>query len=142
MTKASRDKLLFLISRIKQNKLGSTSDALSKAFDALEKVTNLVDDQQDKHNKQMGQKDVVIDQLYQVLDQKTQLALDNQNKIDKLTREWQERDYEFATMKRQLKGMQTIIDNFEARAKYAENSICEVAGCELRVPKLGTYKPK
>lgn len=126
----------------RQNKLGSTSDALSKAFDALEKVTNLVDDQQDKHNKQMAQKDIVIEQLYQVIDQKTQLALDNQNKIDKLTREWQERDYEFATMKRQIKGMQTIIDNFEARAKYAENNICEVTGCELRVPKLGMFKPK
>ena len=55
----------------RQNKLG-TSDALSKAFDALEKVTNLVDDQQEKHNKQMSQKDVVIEQLYEVIDQKTQ----------------------------------------------------------------------
>ena len=51
----------------RQNKLGSTSDALSKAFDALEKVTNLVDDQQEKHNKQMSQKDVVIEQLYEVI---------------------------------------------------------------------------
>ena len=126
----------------RQNKLGSTSDALSKAFDALEKVTNLVDDQQDKHNKQMSQKDVVIEQLYEIIDRKTQLAMDNQAKINKLTREWQERDYEFATMKRQLKGMQTIIDNFEARAKHAEKNICEVTGCELRVPALGTYKPK
>ena len=126
----------------RQNKLGSTSDALSKAFDALEKVTNLVDDQQEKHNKQMSQKDVVIEQLYQVIDQKTQVAMDNQAKIDKLTREWQERDYEFATTKRQLKGMQTIIDNFEARAKHAENGYCEIAECKLRVPKIGTYKPK
>ena len=126
----------------RQNKLGSTSDALSKAFDALEKVTNLVDDQQEKHNKQMGQKDVVIEQLYSVIDQKTQLALSNQTQIGKLTREWQERDYEFATMKRQIKGMQTIIDNFEARAKHAESNYCSVTECELRVPKLGTYKPK
>lgn len=126
----------------RQNKLGSTSDALSKAFDALEKVTNLVDDQQEKHNKQMSQKDVVIDQLYQVIDQKKQVAMDNQDKIDKLTREWQERDYEFATMKRQIKGMQTIIDNFESRAKHAENNFCSVTECGLRVPKLGTYKPK
>lgn len=126
----------------RQNKLGSTSDALSKAFDALEKVTNLVDDQQEKHNKQMGQKDVVIEQLYQVIDQKTQVAMDNQTKIDKLSREWQERDYEFATMKRQIKGMQTIIDNFEARAKHAENGYCEIVECKLRVPKIGTYKPK
>src|SRR5678815_4572710 len=105
----------------RQNKLGSTSDALSKAFDALEKVTNLVDDQQDKHNKQMSQKDVVIEQLYQVIDQKTQVAMDNQNKIDKLTREWQERDYEFATMKRQIKTMQNIINDFESRANHAES---------------------
>ena len=126
----------------RQNKLGSTSDALSKAFDALEKVTNLVDDQQEKHNKQMAQKDVVIEQLYQVIEQKTQVALDNQTKIDKLTREWKERDYEFATMKRQIKTMQNIINNFETRAKHAESHICEVAECELRVPALGTYKPK
>ena len=126
----------------RQNKLGSTSDALSKAFDALEKVTNLVDDQQDKHNKQMAQKDVVIEQLYEIIDRKTQLAMDNQAKINKLTREWQERDYEFATMKRQIKGMQTIIDNFEARANHAESNFCSVTECELRVPKLGTYKPK
>ena len=126
----------------RQNKLGSTSDALSKAFDALEKVTNLVDDQQEKHNKQMSQKDVVIEQLYEVIDQKTQVALDNQTKIDKLTREWKERDYEFATMKRQIKTMQNIINDFETRAKHAESNFCSVTECELRVPALGTYKPK
>ena len=125
----------------RQNKLGSTSDALSKAFDALEKVTNLVDDQQEKHNKQMAQKDVVIEQLYQVIDQKTQVAMDNQAKIDKLTREWQERDYEFATMKRQIKTMQNIINDFETRAKHAESNFCSVTECELRIPKIGTYKP-
>ena len=107
-------------------------------------MTNLVDDQQEKHNKQMSQKDVVIEQLYEVIDQKTQGRFRQSNKkIDKLTREWQERDYEFATMKRQIKGMQTIIDNFEARAKYAENNICSVEGCELKgASGLGTYKPK
>lgn len=126
----------------RQNKLGSTSDALSKAFDALEKVTNLVDDQQEKHNKQMSQKDVVIEQLYQVIDQKTQVAMDNQEKIDKLTREWQERDYEFAKMKRQIKTMQNIITEFESRAKHAESYFCSVTECKLRVPKLGTFKPK
>ena len=125
----------------RQNKLGNTSDALSKAFDALEKVTNLVDDQQAKHNKQMAQKDVVIEQLYEVINQKTQSITDNKAKINKLMREWHEREYEFATMKRQIKGMQTIIDNFEARANHAESNLCSVTECELRVPKLGTYKP-
>lgn len=124
----------------RQNKLGSTSDALSKAFDALEKVTNLVDDQQEKHNKQMSQKDVVIDQLYQVIDQKTQVAMDNEEKIDRLTKEWRERDYEFAKMKRQIKTMQNIINDFESRAKHAESLFCSVTECKLRVPALGTYK--
>ena len=32
--------------------------------------------------------------------------------------------------------MQTIIDNFEARAKHAENNICEVTGCELRSSEI------
>ena len=126
----------------RQNKGSATADALSKAFDALEKVTNLVDDQQAKHNKQMAQKDVVIEQLYRIIEEKTQLALENQSKINKLTKEWQEREYEFATMKRQIKGMQTIIDNFEARAKHAESLFCSVTECKLRVPALGTYKPK
>ena len=125
----------------RQNKLGSTSDALSKAFDALEKVTNLVDDQQEKHNKQMSQKDVVIEQLYEVIDQKTQLAMDNQNKINNLTREWQERDYEFATMKMQIKTMQNIINTFEARAKDAEHRYCSHDECPSREPRIGTYKP-
>lgn len=126
----------------RQNKGSATADALSKAFDALEKVTNLVDDQQEKHNKQMAQKDVVIEQLYGIIEEKTQLALENQSKINKLTKEWQEREYEFATMKRQIKGMQAIIDNFEARAKHAESFFCSVTDCKLRVPALGTYKPK
>lgn len=126
----------------RQNKGSATADALSKAFDALEKVTNLVDDQQEKHNKQMAQKDVVIEQLYGIIEEKTQLALENQSKINKLTKEWQEREYEFATMKRQIKGMQAIIDNFEARAKHAESFFCSVTDCELRTPPLGTYKPK
>ena len=32
--------------------------------------------------------------------------------------------------------MQTIIDNFEARAKYAENNICEVTGCEVKEAEI------
>ena len=57
-------------------------------FDALEKVTN---SGRSTGKAQQMAKDVVIEQLYQVIDQKTQVALDNQTKIDKLTREWQER---------------------------------------------------
>jgi len=119
----------------RQNKGSATADA-------IDKLLNNIILQTDAFNKAIIAKDVMIKQLNQIIEEKTKLAVENQNKIDKLTREWQERDYEFATMKRQIKGMQTIIDNFEARAKYAENNICSVEGCELRVPALGTYKPK
>ena len=119
----------------KQNKSSATADAIDKLLANIATQT-------DSFDKVLKSKDVMIEQLNDIIEQKTQVALENQTKIDKLTREWQERDYEFAKMKRQIKGMQTIIDNFEARAKHAENNICEVTGCELRVPKLGTYKPK
>ncbi len=119
----------------KQNKSSATADAIDKLLANIATQTDAFD-------KVLNSKDIMIEQLNDVINQKTQVAMDNQAKIDKLTREWQERDYEFATMKRQIKGMQTIIDNFEARAKHAENNICEVTGCELRKPKLGTYKPK
>ena len=119
----------------KQNKSSATADAIDKLLANIAMQT-------DSFDKVLKSKDAMIEQLNDIIEQKTQVAMDNQAKIDKLTREWQERDYEFATMKRQIKGMQTIIDNFEARAKHAENNICEVTGCELRKPKLGTYKPK
>ena len=49
-------------------------------------------------------------------------------------------------MKRQIKGMQTIIDNFEARAKHAENNktLFRYEGVSLKevASGLGTYKPK
>ncbi len=47
-----------------------------------------------------------------------------------------------ATMKRQIKTMQNIINDFETRAKHAESNFCSVTECELRIPKIGTYKPK
>ena len=119
----------------KQNKSSATADAIDKLLANIAMQT-------DSFDKVLKSKDAMIEQLNDIIDQKTQVALDNQTKIDKLTREWKERDYEFATMKRQIKTMQNIINDFEARAKHAENNICEVTGCELRVPKLGTYKPK
>lgn len=119
----------------KQNKSSATADAIDKLLANIAKQTDAFD-------KVLKSKDIMIEQLYQVIDQKTQVAMDNQDKIDKLTREWQERDYEFATMKRQIKTMQNIINDFETRAKHAESNFCSVTECELRIPKIGTYKPK
>ena len=119
----------------KQNKSSATADAIDKLLANIATQTDAFD-------KVLNSKDIMIEQLNDVIDQKTQVAMENQTKIDKLTREWQERDYEFATMKRQIKTMQNIINDFETRAKHAENNICQVTGCELRVPRLGTFKPK
>ncbi len=119
----------------KQNKSSATADAIDKLLANIATQTDAFD-------KVLNSKDIMIEQLNDVINQKTQVALDNQTKIDKLTREWQERDYEFATMKRQIKTMQNIINDFESRAKHAESNFCSVTECELRVLKLGTYKTK
>lgn len=119
----------------KQNKSSATADAIDKL---LANITT----QTDAFDKVLKSKDIMIEQLNQVIDQKTQVALENQEKINKLTKEWQERDYEFAKMKRQIKTMQNIITEFESRAKHAESNFCAVTECKLRVPKLGTFKPK
>ena len=119
----------------KQNKSSATADAIDKLLANIATQTDAFD-------KVLNRKDIMIEQLNDVIDQKTQVDLENQEKIDKLTREWLERDYEFARMKRQIKTMQNIINDFESRAKHAESNFCSVTECELRVPKLGTYKPK
>ena len=68
----------------------------------------------------------------------------------------QSKDDEIATLKEQIKelnlrvaenerkvaGMQRTIDNEIRLRKEAEGNICFVSDCELRKPKLGTYKPK
>jgi chromosome segregation ATPase len=47
-----------------------------------------------------------------------------------------------AENERKLAGMQRTIENEIRLRKEAEGNICFVSGCELRQPRLGTYKPK
>jgi chromosome segregation ATPase len=45
-----------------------------------------------------------------------------------------------AENERKLAGMQRTIENEIRLRKEAEGNICFVSGCELRQPRLGTYK--
>lgn len=45
-----------------------------------------------------------------------------------------------AENERKVAGMQKTIDNEIRERKIAENNICFVTECQLRKPKLGTYK--
>ena len=45
-----------------------------------------------------------------------------------------------AENERKVAGMQKLIDNEFRERKIAEHNICFVNECELRKPKLGTYK--
>ena len=47
-----------------------------------------------------------------------------------------------AENERKLAGMQRTIENEIRLRKEAEGNICFVSGCQMRKPKLGTYKPK
>ena len=47
-----------------------------------------------------------------------------------------------AENERKVAGMQRTIENEIRLRRDAEGSICFVSDCELRKPKLGTYKPK
>ena len=47
-----------------------------------------------------------------------------------------------AENERKVAGMQRTIENEIRLRKKAESNICFVSDCELRKPKLGTFKPK
>ena len=47
-----------------------------------------------------------------------------------------------AENERKVAGLQRTIENEIRLRKEAEGNICFVTDCELRKPKLGTYKPK
>ena len=47
-----------------------------------------------------------------------------------------------AENERKVAGMQRTIENEIRLRKKAESNICFVSDCEMRKPKLGTYKPK
>ncbi len=111
------------------NKGAATADAIQKAADAMNKMLEGVDNQQGFFNKIIDQKNDMIDKLNEIISSNEERIANNNRLIS-------EQSYHLATHARQLKGLQREI---EKKVK-AERLICFNEDCEIREPKLGTYK--
>ena len=119
--------------KIKEDKAGSKADVVDSSTDAMNKMMELIGSQQDRFNKIIDGKDKLIEQQQGLIDgYKTALEEANQ-KLKNLEFKVSEND-------RKISGMQKTIDNEIKERKMAESNICLVPECQLRKPKLGTYK--
>lgn len=119
--------------KIKEDKAGSKADVVDSSTDAMNKMMELIGSQQDRFNKIIEGKDKLIEQQQGLIDgYKT--ALDEANlKLKTL-------EFKVGENDRKISGMQKTIDNEIKERRIAESNICFVTECELRKPKLGTYK--
>src|SRR5690554_1034909 len=121
--------------KIKEDKAGSKADVVDSSTDAMNKMMELIGSQQDRFNKIIEGKDELIEQQQGLInDYKAALEEANQ-KLKNLEFKVSEND-------RKISGMQKIIESEIGERKKAEHNICFVTECQLRKPKLGTYKTK
>ena len=119
--------------KIKEDKAGSKADVVDSSTDAMNKMMELIGSQQDRFNKIIDGKDKLIEQQQGLIDgYKT--ALDEANQKLKTL------EFKVGENDRKISGMQKTIDNEIKERKIAESNICFVTECELRKPRLGTYK--
>lgn len=119
--------------KIKEDKAGSKADVVDSSTDAMNKMMELIGSQQDRFNKIIEGKDKLIEQQQGLIDgYKT--ALDEANlKLKTL-------EFKVGENDRKISGMQKTIDNEIKERKIAESNICFVSECQMRKPRLGTYK--
>lgn len=119
--------------KIKEDKAGSKADVVDSSTDAMNKMMELIGSQQDRFNKIIEGKDKMIEQQQGLIDgYKT--ALDEANQKLKTL------EFKVGENDRKISGMQKTIDNEIKERKIAESNICLVSECQLRKPRLGTYK--
>lgn len=120
---------------LRENKAKSEADALSVSQDAITKLLQNVDQQQATFNGIIEGKDKLIEQQRGLLN-------DYRAMLDEANQKMRALEYKVAENDRKIAGMQKIIDNEVKERKIAEANICFVDDCDLRKPKLGTYKKK
>lgn len=119
--------------KLKEDKAGSQADAIDKAADAMKKLLENAEQQQTTFNAIIEGKDRLIEQQQGLIDG-YKSALDEANlKLKSL-------EYKVGENDRKITGMQKTIDNEIKERKLAEDNICFVADCQIRKPRLGTYK--
>ena len=105
----------------RQNKGSATAGVVKESMDALKSALETLTSQQEVFAITIKSKD---DEIVTLKEQIKELNL------------------RVAENERKVAGMQRTIDNEIRLRKEAEGNICFVTDCELRKPKLGTYKPK
>ena len=105
----------------RQNKGSATAGVVKESMDALKSALETLTSQQEVFAITIKSKD---DEIVTLKEQLKELNL------------------RVAENERKVAGMQRTIENEIRLRKGAEENICFVSDCELRKPKLGTYKPK
>jgi predicted nucleic acid-binding Zn-ribbon protein len=105
----------------KQTEGSATAGVVKESMEALKSALETLTSQQDVFAIMLKSKD---DEIVALKDQIKELNL------------------RVAENERKLAGMQRTIENEIRLRKEAEGNICFVSDCEMREPKLGTYKPK
>ena len=119
--------------RIKEDKAGSKADVVDSSTDAMNKMMELIGSQQDRFNNIIEGKDKLIEQQQGLIDGYKSALEEANQKLKNLEFKVSEND-------RKISGMQKIIESEINERKKAEHNICFVDDCQLRKPKLGTYK--
>ena len=121
--------------KLKEDKASSQADVVDSSTEAMNKMMTLIGTQQERLNAIIEGKDKLIEQQQGLINEyKTALEEANQ-KLKNLEFKVSEND-------RKISGMQKIIESEIGERKKAEHNICFVTECQLRKPKLGTYKTK
>ncbi len=105
----------------KQTEGSATAGVVKESMEALKSALETLTSQQDVFAITLKSKD---DEIVALKDQIKELNL------------------RVAENERKVAGMQRTIENEIRLRKEAEGNICFVSDCEMRKPKLGTYKPK
>jgi predicted nucleic acid-binding Zn-ribbon protein len=105
----------------KQTEGSATAGVVKESMEALKSALETLTSQQNVFAVTLKSKD---DEIVALKDQIKELNL------------------RVAENERKLAGMQRTIENEIRLRKEAEGNICFVSDCEMRKPKLGTYKPK
>ena len=119
--------------RIKEDKAGSQADVVDSSTDAMTKMMTLIGTQQERLNAIIKDKDKLIEQQQGLIN-------DYKAALDEANQKLKTLEFKVSENERKVGGMQKTIDNEIRERKLAESNICFVTECELRKPKLGTYK--
>lgn len=108
-------------------------EVVADSTNAIAKLFELLTSQQERFNSIIKDKDKVIEQQQGLIEGYKKALEEANQKLKTL-------EYKVSDNDRKIAGMQKTIDSEIKDRRIAENNICFVSDCDLRKPKLGTYK--